>query len=45
MTGSDHPYVWDQDPVDTIMRARSLNNKEKMAVLSRNAALVLRLKA
>ena len=45
MMGSDHPYVWDQDPVDTIMGARSLNDKEKVAVLSGNAARVLRLTA
>jgi aminocarboxymuconate-semialdehyde decarboxylase len=44
MLGSDHPYPWEQHPVDVIFASNSLNDKEKAAVLGGNAAHLLRLK-
>lgn len=45
MLGSDHPYPWEQHPVDLIFASNSLSEKEKVAVLHDNAARLLHLKA
>jgi len=45
MLGSDHPYPWDQHPVDSIMATTSLSDKDKLAILGGNAARVLGIKA
>src|SRR3954447_3521595 len=44
MLGSDHPYPWEQHPVDVIFASKNLNDKDKAAVLGGNAAHLLRLK-
>jgi aminocarboxymuconate-semialdehyde decarboxylase len=44
MLGSDHPYPWEQHPVDSIFAATSLNNADKAAILGGNAARVLGIK-
>ncbi len=44
MLGSDHPYPWEQHPVDLIFACSSLSEKEKVAVLHDNAARLLGLK-
>jgi predicted TIM-barrel fold metal-dependent hydrolase len=41
MLGSDHPYPWEQHPVDLIFACSSLSEKEKEAVLHDNAARLL----
>ncbi len=43
MLGSDHPYPWEQHPVDLIFACDSLSETEKAAVLHDNAAHLLRL--
>ena len=40
MLGSDHPYPWQDRPVDHIMATTSLSDDEKVAILSGNAARV-----
>jgi predicted TIM-barrel fold metal-dependent hydrolase len=44
MLGSDHPYPWEEHPVDLIFACSSLTEKEKVAVLHDNAARLLKLK-
>lgn len=44
MLGSDHPYPWEDHPVDAIMATVSLSAAEKAAILSGNAARVLGIK-
>ncbi|TDG32678.1 hypothetical protein E2C05_06255 [Paracraurococcus ruber] len=41
--GSDYPYPWALKPVDHIMASDSLNDEQKLDVLGRTAAKVLRL--
>jgi len=41
MLGSDHPYPWEQHPVDLIFGCGSLSEQEKVAVLHVNAARML----
>ena len=43
--GSDHPYPWQDRPVDHIMATTSLSDDEKVAILGGNAARVFGLKA
>jgi aminocarboxymuconate-semialdehyde decarboxylase len=43
MLGSDHPYPWQDRPVDHIMATTSLNDDEKIAILGGNAARVFNL--
>jgi len=45
MLGSDHPYPWQDRPVDHIMATTSLRDDEKVAILGGNAARVFGLKA
>jgi predicted TIM-barrel fold metal-dependent hydrolase len=45
MLGSDHPYPWEEHPVDAIMAASSLRDDEKLAILGGNAARLLQLKS
>jgi hypothetical protein len=45
MLGSDHPYPWQDHPVDHIMATTTLSDDEKIAVLGGNAARVFGLKA
>jgi aminocarboxymuconate-semialdehyde decarboxylase len=44
MLGSDHPYPWEEHPVDRIFAATSLSDREKAAILGGNAARVLGIK-
>jgi aminocarboxymuconate-semialdehyde decarboxylase len=44
MLGSDYPYPWEMHPVDAIMATASLSEKDRVAILSGNAARVLGLK-
>jgi predicted TIM-barrel fold metal-dependent hydrolase len=41
MLGSDHPFVWEQHPVDHIFATDTLTNDEKAAILGGNAARLL----
>jgi aminocarboxymuconate-semialdehyde decarboxylase len=43
--GSDHPYVWEQHPVDHIFATATLSGDEKAAILGGNAARLLGIKA
>ncbi len=45
MLGSDHPYPWEQHPVDAILATTSLSDQDKLAILGGNAARVLGIKA
>ena len=45
MLGSDHPYPWEQHPVDSIFAAASLSKTDQAAILGGNAARVLGIKA
>jgi aminocarboxymuconate-semialdehyde decarboxylase len=38
MLGSDHPYPWEQHPVDAILATTTLSDDEKVAILGENAA-------
>jgi predicted TIM-barrel fold metal-dependent hydrolase len=44
MLGSDHPFVWEQHPVDHIFATTTLSDDEKVAILGGNAAKVLGLR-
>jgi aminocarboxymuconate-semialdehyde decarboxylase len=37
MLGSDHPYIWDQHPVENILATTSLTDPQKRAILGGNA--------
>src|ERR1700730_1470407 len=41
MLGSDHPFVWEQHPVDHVMATSTLSDDEKIAILGGNAARLL----
>ena len=41
MLGSDHPFVWEQHPVDHVFATDSLSDHEKAAILGGNAARLL----
>ncbi len=41
MLGSDHPFVWEQHPVDHIFATSTLSDDEKVAILGGNAAKLL----
>lgn len=43
--GSDHPFVWEQHPVDHIFATTTLSDDEKAAILGGNAARLLGIKA
>ena len=45
MLGSDHPFVWEQHPVDHIFATTALSDDEKAAILGGNAARLLGIKA
>jgi aminocarboxymuconate-semialdehyde decarboxylase len=45
MLGSDHPYIWEQRPVDRLFAATSLTDAQKAAILGGNAAKLFGLKA
>jgi predicted TIM-barrel fold metal-dependent hydrolase len=44
MLGSDHPYPWQDHPVDHIMATTSLSDDDKLAILGGNAAKVFGMK-
>ncbi len=44
MLGSDHPFVWEQHPVDHVFATASLSDDEKVAILGGNAARLLGIK-
>jgi len=41
MLGSDHPFVWEQHPVDHVFATDALSDDEKAAILGGNAARLL----
>jgi aminocarboxymuconate-semialdehyde decarboxylase len=41
MLGSDHPFVWEQHPVDHVFATDTLSDDEKAAILGGNAARLL----
>jgi predicted TIM-barrel fold metal-dependent hydrolase len=41
MLGSDHPFVWEQRPVDHVFATETLSDDEKAAILGGNAARLL----
>ncbi len=45
MLGSDHPFVWEQHPVDHVLATTTLSDDEKAAILGGNAAKLLGLHA
>jgi aminocarboxymuconate-semialdehyde decarboxylase len=44
MLGSDHPYIWEQHPVDHVFATASLSDAQKAAILGGNAARLFGLK-
>jgi aminocarboxymuconate-semialdehyde decarboxylase len=44
MLGSDHPYPWEQHPVDAIFATTTLSDDEKAAILGGNAARLFEMK-
>ena len=45
MLGSDHPYIWEQHPLDNVLATTSLSDVQKSAILGGNAARLFGLKA
>ncbi len=45
MLGSDHPYIWEQHPVDHIFATTSLTDAQKAAILGGNAAKLFGMRA
>jgi predicted TIM-barrel fold metal-dependent hydrolase len=45
MLGSDHPYIWEQHPVDHVFATTSLTDAQKAGILGGNAAKLFGLKA
>jgi predicted TIM-barrel fold metal-dependent hydrolase len=45
MLGSDHPYPWEQHPVDHVLATTSLSDQQKAAILGGNAARLFGMKA
>ena len=45
MLGSDHPYIWEQHPVDHVFATKTLSTEEKIAILGGNATKLFGLKA
>jgi predicted TIM-barrel fold metal-dependent hydrolase len=41
MLGSDHPFVWEQHPVDHVFATETLSDDERVAILGGNAARLL----
>jgi aminocarboxymuconate-semialdehyde decarboxylase len=44
MLGSDHPFPWEQHPVDHVFATTTLGDLEKIAILGGNATRLLGLK-
>jgi aminocarboxymuconate-semialdehyde decarboxylase len=44
MLGSDHPYVWEQHPVDHVLATSTLTDVQKVAILGGNAIRLFKLK-
>ena len=44
MLGTDHPFVWEQHPVDHVFATTTLSDDEKIAILGGNAAKLLGIK-
>jgi predicted TIM-barrel fold metal-dependent hydrolase len=44
MLGSDHPYIWEQHPVDHVFATTTLTDVQKAAILGGNAAKLFGLK-
>jgi aminocarboxymuconate-semialdehyde decarboxylase len=38
MLGSDHPFPWEEHPVDHVFASATLSDEEKAAILGSNAA-------
>jgi predicted TIM-barrel fold metal-dependent hydrolase len=45
MLGSDHPYIWEQHPVDHVFATTTLTDAQKAAILGGNAARLFGFKA
>ncbi len=45
MLGSDHPYPWEQHPVDHVLATNTLTDAQKAAILGGNAARLFGIKA
>ncbi len=45
MLGSDHPYPWEQHPVEAIFATTTLSDAQKRAILGENAAKLFGMKA
>ena len=45
MLGSDHPFPWEQHPVDHVFATPTLSDSEKVAILGGNAAKLFGIKA
>jgi len=45
MLGSDHPFVWEQHPVDHIFATTTLSDDDKAAILGGNAARLFGIRA
>jgi aminocarboxymuconate-semialdehyde decarboxylase len=45
MLGSDHPYIWEQHPVEHVFATNALSDAQKAAILGGNAAKLFNMKA
>jgi len=45
MMGTDHPIPWEENPVDLVLQAKGFSTKERVQMLSLNAAKLLNIKA
>ena len=43
--GSDHPFPWEQHPVDHVLATNTLSDAQKAAILGGTAARLLGIKA
>jgi len=44
MMGTDHPIPWEENPVDLVLNAKGFSTKERVQMLSLNAAKLLNIK-
>ena len=45
MLGSDHPFPWEENPVDHVFATDALSDDDKIAILGGNAARLFGMKA
>ena len=45
MLGSDHPYIWEQHPVEHVFATNALSDAQKAAILGGNAAKIFATKS